>query len=298
MDKLTLRVGLRPVAVKERKRCLSPLNKLAPTRAGLRCLPPAVVIVCAICLILTGPRSGGATDLLPTLSEDPPASALPRLLADTLTTNDIEWVSKIDINARARGQRDTVPASQSLRDLGHLWHERFGNRLSASDSLPDPRPPVEELFARQIGHVYSILDGVEAPEDTLDEIGYRILSEARDAVHHLSNLVPLVEAVRDSVRSALLVISSVGCECELRRCEEMMRLHESLRQDSSSGPVTMVDVMQVPSLSDIVGPVDIPYWVLFDENGERVFVVGGNSDPEDVKSNILSWLGVSEVGQK
>lgn len=274
------------------------MDKLTPSRAGLHCLAPAVVIVCAISLILTGPRSGSATDLSPTLSETPPVSALSRLLADSLTTDELEWVTDIDINTQALGGRDTVLSSRSLPELRHLWHERFGNRLSASDSLPDPRSPVEELFARQIGHAYSILDGVKAPEDTLDETGYRIFSEARDAVHHLANLVPLVWAARDSARSALLVVSSVGCECELRRCEDMLRLYESLRQDSSSGRVTMVDFMQVPSLGDIVGPIDIPYWVLFDESGEMTLVVGGNSDPEDVRSNILSWLGVSAVDRR
>jgi len=274
------------------------LDKPTPSRAGLHCQLPAIVLVCTICLTLVGPRLGNVENLSLSAVEDLPASGKSKPVADSLTTGDFEWISEIDINTQALGQRDSVLSGRSLLELRNLWHERFGNRLSASDSLPDPRSSVDELSAGQIGHVYSILDGVEAPEDTLDETGYRIFSEARDALHHLANLVPLVRAARDSTRSALLVVSSVGCECELRRCEDMLRIYESLRQDSSSGRVTMVDFMQVPSLGDIVGFVDIPYWVLFDESGEMALVVGGNSDPEDVRSNILSWLGVSAVDRR
>jgi hypothetical protein len=242
-----------------------------------------------------GPRLGSAENPSSVAVEDLPTSGRSRPVPDTLTAGDLEWVSEIDANTQAAGDGDSAPATKPSQELKKLWHERFGNRVSAPDSLPDPRSSVDQLFARQIRHVYSVLDGVGAPADTLDETGHRIFSEARDAVHHLANLVPLVRAAIDSARSALLVVSSVGCECELRRCEDMMHLYESLRQDSLNGPVTMVDVIQVPSLSDIVGPVDIPYWVLFDESGEMALVVGGNSEPEDVRSNILSWLGVSEV---
>ncbi len=274
---------------------LSPSSGLALNRLEFRCVQAVVVILCAACLALTGARPGSADVASAPVAEEISAGRKSDPTVDSLTTDDIEWVSEIDANTQPMGERDSVLSAQSPQELKKLWHERFGNRLSTSDSLPDPRSSVDQLLARQIGHVYSILDGVGAPADTLDGTKYSVFGEARDAIHNLADLAPLFQAAKDSIRSALLVVSSVGCECELRRCEDMTRLYESLRGDSSNCTVTMVDVMQVPSLSDVVGPVDMPYWALFDEGGKLTLLVGGNLDPDDVKSNIRSWLGVSET---
>jgi hypothetical protein len=206
-----------------------------------------------------------------------------------LTDEHLAWILRLDADIEGNQSADGVSPGEALEELRHSWREKFG--IHAPDSLSGRGSPIEAVFKMQIDRVCRALDGSDDPNaDSVADIA-KHLGRARRAIGHLSRLVPLVSAARDSSRSALLVISSVGCACELKRCENMLSLYESISGDTSSDRMAAVDLMEVPALEDVLGSTDIPYWVLFDQRGHPGTIVAGDSDVDDVRSAVLGWLG-------
>ncbi len=179
-----------------------------------------------------------------------------------------------------------------------------------------------------------------------------VLSEITQTSAELERLIPIFTATSNSKRSALLVVSSVGCACELERCSKMKALYDSLRVgfardnpdsatrhnlngggdgrespgdhtksnilESSLGgensspdsvsslhsnsltgadpnlAISMIDLMQVPALEKVLGVIDIPSWILFDETGSATTIVAGDSDPTEIRMMLESWLDSSQ----
>lgn len=212
-----------------------------------------------------------------------------------LNTQDLGWIINADANIQRLVRNDTLPRAKVLEDLRYLWQSRFTDDLA--DSVPPAASPLEKLANMQIDHISSLLDVSEGPPGAPGIDGDVNLDEAARAITQLATLIPLVRAARDSLRSSLLVVSSVGCKCELERCATMAGLYASIRADTLIGPMAMVDVMEFPPLEDLLGPVDIPYWILFTEDGRPGTLVGGDSDPEDVSAGIASWFGTPRPSQ-
>ena len=233
------------------------------------------------CMIHLQALPGTAGNLSPTEVVGRPRRAL--------TKEDLIWITDADGCMQQYIRTDTIPTGQVLKDLSGLWHDRFAGRQT--DSIPHLSSPLKQLASMQVDHISTLLDrpdtvGLTSGTDSTDH-----LTETALAVRHLSYLLPLVTAARDSLRSSLLVVSSVGCECELERCAKMAALYDSIQTDSLPAPMAMVDLMQIPPLEDLIGPVDIPYWILFTEDGRPATLLAGDADPEDIRPTIASWLG-------
>jgi hypothetical protein len=206
-----------------------------------------------------------------------------------LNDEHLAWIIWLDGEIEINKPVDGVSPGEALEELKQAWTDRFG--MHAPDSLSDLGSPLEAVFRMQIDRVASVLGrGGDPKASPADDIAKR-LGRARRAIGHLSHLVPLVSAARDSSSSALLVISSIGCECELERCDNMLSLYESVSGETPIGPMAAVDLMEVPALEEVLGPMAIPYWVLFDQRGNPGTIVAGDSDVDDVRSAVLEWLG-------
>ncbi len=206
-----------------------------------------------------------------------------------LTAEHLAWILGLDADIESDETVDRASLGETLEELRQTWTGRFG--MLAPDLLPEPGSPLEAVFRMQMDRVASALGRDDDPEKNTAADIAKSLGRARRAIHHLSNLVPLVSAARDSSESVLLVVSSVGCACELKRCENMLALYESISGDAPIGPMAAVDLMEVPALEDVLGAMDIPYWVLFDRRGYPGTMVAGDSDADDVRSAVLEWLG-------
>ena len=208
-------------------------------------------------------------------------------------SGDLIWVSQVGDHIHRLSQEGAIPRSRILEEVSGLWHGRIARWQIDSPRTADAL--VEKLFALQIDHITSLLND-PAPQQDASSTGLdRHLDETTRAIDQLTNLSPLVLAARDSIRSSMLVVSSVGCGCELARCANMAKLFDSMHSDSLIGPIAMIDLMQIPPLEELLGQVTIPYWVLFGENGDAATLIEGASDAEDARASILSWLGTPQV---
>jgi hypothetical protein len=206
-----------------------------------------------------------------------------------LTDEHLAWILRLDADIEGNESVGGISPHKALEELRQTWKGRFG--MHAPDSLSGRESPLEAVFRMQIDRVASALDRDGDPEVSPAADIAKRLGRARRAIHQLSRLVPLVSAARESSRSALLVVSSVGCACELKRCENMLSLYESISGDGPSGPMAAVDLMEVPALENVLGPMDIPYWALFDQRGCPGTIIAGDSDAGDVRAAVLGWVG-------
>jgi hypothetical protein len=255
------------------------MDKLTCTGALMR---PGLQVVTVLALLLAA------------LGQPPPAAAGETFGADARAASglsaaaDLAWISGLDDDIRDLGGADSIPRSRILEEIGGIWRDRI--KGMASDSLSVAASSLEKILRLQIDYITSLL---EPPPQFEDDTGTEArLDEAVGAIKALSNLSPLALARRDSMRSALLVVSSVGCACEMERCSKMIELFASMQADTLGGPAATVDLMQVPPLENLLGYVTIPYWIFFDEIGEVSTVIEGASDAEDVRAGIVSWLGL------
>jgi len=203
---------------------------------------------------------------------------------------DLTWISRFHDDIRTLSGSDTIPESRILEEVSSNWNDRI--KGLPSDSLSAADSPVEKLLRLQIDHITSLLERPPSLGDNTGTGSEARLDEAADAMKQLASLTPLVLASRDSMRGSLLVISSVGCACEMERCSTMVELFASMQGDTLGGPIAMVDLMQVPVLEDLLGQVTIPYWIFFDEKGSISTLIEGASDAADVRAGILAWLGI------
>ena len=260
------------------------MDKLILHRVGLA---PALLVVIGLAVSSTSlvhPRPAIAVE--PSGSRGVPASS-------ESFTEDLDWISQVRDHIHRRSQEDTIPQSRILEEISRMWHNRIAGQRPESTGVQDVL--IGRLFGLQIDHITSLLNGSPPRQDTSGTDTALRLGEAAQAISQLSNLSPLVLAAKDSIRSSLLVISSVGCKCEIERCASMATLFASMQSDTLIGPTAMVDLMQVPPLEDLLGPIDMPYWILFSEHGHPATTIEGASDAEDVRSSVLSWLGTSRA---
>jgi hypothetical protein len=257
------------------------MDKLTLIRARMQLALQVVTVLMLIAATLGQPPHTAAGETSGTDS---------RAASGLSATADFTWISGLHDDIRGLSGADSVPQSGILEEVGSIWHDRI--KGMASDSLRVADSPLEKLFGIQIDYVTSLLEGQSSPSDNADPHRDAHLDESVGAIKELSSLSPLVLASRDSMRSSLLVVSSVGCACEIERCSRMTELFGSLQADTLGGPVAMVDLMQVPSLEDLLGCVTIPYWVFFSEIGEVSTVIEGASDAGDVRASVVSWLGL------
>ncbi|MFC1800065.1 hypothetical protein ACFL2Z_04035 [Candidatus Eisenbacteria bacterium] len=207
---------------------------------------------------------------------------------------DLNWVSQLSDDAHRLSQKDGTPRGKVLEELRGHWTATLARWQN--DSQRTGYALIESLFVLQIDHVTSILNDSAPQQDAPGDAPGTRLDEAVLAIEQLSSLSPLVQAARNSNRSSLLVVSSVGCACELRRCSRMTELYATMRSSATVGPIAVVDLMQVPPLEDLLGQITGPYWILFNEDGDAATIIEMASNAGDVRASVVSWLDESKQG--
>jgi hypothetical protein len=202
-------------------------------------------------------------------------------------------ISRIHEDIQSFSKVDNIPPSRIFEEIGRRWRSEVASQrpdsVRAGDAL------IERLFRHQINHVTALLSDPVSRQDASSATADMRLDEVTQAVSQLTQLSPLVLAARDSIRSSLLVISSVACACELRRCSRMTELFTTIHSATLIGPIAVVDITQVPPLEDLLGQIIGPYWILFNEDGDAATVIERASDAEDVRASVVSWLGTPQV---
>jgi hypothetical protein len=186
---------------------------------------------------------------------------------------------------------DTLSLPMRFQIIEEAWSVGFEARLG--DSVRMSPSPLERLFAQQIDRVRTLLPPHKTSQDSSTiALDKSHLSNLCNAIKNLALLEPLLSRARSSRRSALLVVSSVACECELRRCEKMLSLYSSLAKAQPSPAIAVIDLMEMPFLQRTLGSDTIPAWFLFNSKGYPASIVGGDSDPQEIRPSLFSWLGI------
>jgi hypothetical protein len=247
------------------------------------CIRPVLLTGAVLMLLAAAPGTP-----LPVAAGETSGSS-PGAASDPSPAVDFTWISRLYDDIRTLAGVDDIPQGGLPEEIRHAWD-------GGIESLPPELTicadsTAEKIFGAQIDYITAMLERRSSLRDDA-EGSYSHLDEVAGAVKQLSNVSPIVQAAGDSIRSSLLVISSVGCACEMERCSTMVDLFGVIQADPLGGPIAMVDLMQAPVLEDVLGPVTIPYWILFDEKGRISTLIEGASDAPDVRASVASWLGL------
>jgi len=189
----------------------------------------------------------------------------------------------------ARGAADTSAIAE-IRLIENVWVHAFRSKLG--DSSVVRQSPAERLAGAQIQFIDSMFAATKLP--TTPDTPPRRAPKAdyvAAAVSSLVSMEPILRSLHDSKRSALLVVSSVICECGRKRCDKMLAVYNSTAALHPLFPMSVVDEIKMPSVTKSLGVTTIPSWVLFDAEGAPASIITGFEEPDDVKSALESWLG-------
>jgi hypothetical protein len=146
-----------------------------------------------------------------------------------------------------------------------------------------------------------------------------LASDARALGDDAAAILPAVRAVCEGKRAALLLTTSVGCECTMQRVALMEEVWTALAAGGSGTPDLAVAVRRVvamgtdgigdarardlrpllgrsdlassPDLPDALGLDRVPGWLLLEPGGEIAFRVDGGEGVAEITTMIRRWLG-------
>lgn len=257
------------------------MDNLIIRRIRFRAIWPVFAALLLILIIPVQPRHADAGEA--SRNKVGSANASPHL-------EDLTWISRLYCGIETLGKTDSIPRTRILEHVCRAWNDGIKNL--PADSLSAPVTFIEKLLHLQTDHITSLLEQATSSRDTSNAGVEMRLDEAASAIKEVSAIPPLVLAARDSTRSSLLVISSVGCACEMERCSKMVDLFALMQADTLEGPIAIVDLMQAPVLEDLLGQVTIPYWILLNEHGDVSTLIEGASEAAEVRASVVSWLGL------
>ena len=247
-----------------------------------------VSIVAAFVVLLASAPSFGATPAADKPKDSP--GPVPFVATEAMRQL-VEVAAALDPKVPA----DTLGLSGADGAVGRIktaWLRGF--RAGVGDSTVVSPSALENLVGSQVTAIDSLLaraglassrDGAERWSPGPDEI--------LAAIHNLAALEPCLSAHRRSSRTVLLVVSSVSCECERKRCEKMLALRSSIAAGEPSLPIGVVDIIHMPAVARILSVTTIPSWILFGADGRVASIITGFEEPEDARVTIRGWLGAT-----
>ena len=180
----------------------------------------------------------------------------------------------------------TVLAQNAAR-LTERWSEVAARVPTGADSSLIIRVWTEET-KRSVDCFNGALERASLTPETRGEEVRRCLEPARNA----EALLPAVRAVARGERSAVLVITSVGCECVMNACRRMNGLWDGVAVAEPAIALSRIDEMLVPRLAEGWDLYQIPTWVFLETTGEVGFMLEGTeTDDSTVLSEVRTWLG-------
>ena len=146
-----------------------------------------------------------------------------------------------------------------------------------------------------------------------------LASDARALGDDAAAILPAIRAVGEGKRAALLLTTSVGCECTMQRAALMEEVWTALTAGGSGASEPAVagqsvaamgaggsrgvpgpdlraflgrsDLASSPDLPDALGLDRVPGWLLLDPGGEIAFRVDGGEGVAEITTMIRRWLG-------
>ncbi len=174
---------------------------------------------------------------------------LPTIEVDEAITSLIDYLQVAKSSTTCESEMD------SLRER---W-QKIATTIASDTTLKNSG--IGKIIVKQIGSISSILDyQSDGSNFGLEETK----QELNTALETLYGLMRMADAARDSVHTALLVVSSVACECETERCIRMLALYDSLFHSGEKALLQedVRDALKQDSTKDIRDPkqVNLQEW--------------------------------------
>jgi hypothetical protein len=117
------------------------------------------------------------------------------------------------------------------------------------------------------------------------------LDRCLEMSRNVETLLPVLDTIAKAGRSAVLVFTSVGCQCTLEACARMNTLFDDLRASNPAMPLARVDEMVLPEISEEWDLLDYPSWIFLGPLGDVQLVIEAKSETNAVMQEELeSWL--------
>jgi hypothetical protein len=207
-----------------------------------------------------------------------------------VTTQAMKHLAGLATAIDSQASSDTIGPSRVVGIIEAAWIEGF--RSGVNDSTVVSPSPIESLIGSQIVDIDSLLARAK-PARSIGESDRTGPGpdEILAAIHNLAALESTFSFQRELSRTVLLVVSSVSCECERKRCEKMLALRSSIATAHPALPIAVVDIVHMPAVARILSITTIPSWVLFSAKGEVASIITGFEEPDDARATIYAWLG-------
>lgn len=168
---------------------------------------------------------------------------------------------------------------------------------------------------------FALKAGTPVPADSLALLSSDALALGDDA----AAILPAIRAVSEGRRAALLLTTSVGCECTMQRVALMEDVWTALAAGGSGSPEPAVvvrsavgmgteesrplpgrdlrpflgrsDLAASPDLPDAFELDRVPGWLLLEPGGGVVFRVDGGEGVAPITTMIRRWLGGEDLRQ-
>jgi hypothetical protein len=198
---------------------------------------------------------------------------------------------------------------------------RWNAAVLEASRAPVISPLLREQWSRVVGGAAEAWSNLALDADRpADADGQATLAvDAHALGDDAAAILPVVQAVCEGSRAALLLTTSVGCECTMQRAalmEEVWaalttkksgtaepavgeRPHAAARpRGSHGGPgpdlrpfLGRSDLASSPDLPDALGLDRVPGWLLLEPGGGIVFRIDGGEGVAEITTMIRRWLG-------
>jgi len=176
-----------------------------------------------------------------------------------------------------------------LEDLARGWSEADSRLPARADSAVVVR--FWRVRVRQAREHLEPTGGPSGSGRVLTAESTPLPPKTSDAAEDAQALLPVLGAIGRGENSAVLVITTVGCECVLAACARMSALWDSLTLGPPGLPVARIDEMAVPDLADAWELYEFPTWVFLDSTGRPVSLLEGNVEKTIVLAELRNWIG-------
>lgn len=255
---------------------MPPLRPVPSTIPSGRTVP-LLGIPTAVILLLFSVSGLSAPGMAQSSSESSAAGEVGAVA--TLPSRDLSGVlAGLDV----RESREQV--ERAMRELAGGWSNVDARVPADADSAL-----IVHFWRAEVGRATDCLSETLAiVADGKDNAAERIQS-CLEPAGNAEALLPAVEAIARGENSAVLVITSVGCECVLAACARMSALHDSLLTSEPDIPLATFDEMALPRLAEGWNLYEAPTWVFLGPAGNVRFMLEGNTERNVVLSEIEDW---------
>jgi hypothetical protein len=216
--------------------------------------------------------------------------------------------------------------TEEVRAVATRWNAaaREASRVRLSAPLLREQWNLVVNAAAEAWSEYALVIGTPVPADSLAYLSGEALALSDDA----AAILPAIRAASSGKRAALLLTTSVGCECTMQRAAQMEEVWTALAgpqagsaslvvamagRDGIGAPIRDVggdapgvdlrsllgrsDLAASPDLPDAFGIDRVPGWLLLEPGGGIADRVDGGEGVPEIAAVIRRWLGGEGPGR-